>query len=86
MDNATLNQTSIEERVRKVIAETFHLSREEAQGELRMGSLAKWDSLGHMELVLKIENEFGLQFPNFVIAELVSVPAIARAIEESASS
>ena len=86
MDNATLNGTSIEERVRKVIAETFNLSREEAQGDLRMGSPAKWDSLGHMELVLKLENEFGLMFPNFVIAELVSVPAIARAIKETSSS
>ena len=81
MNNATLSETGIEERVRKVIAETFHLSPEEAQGEMRMGSPSSWDSLGHMELVLEIEKEFGLTFPNFAIADLVTVPAIVRAIE-----
>ena len=86
MDNLTHNETSIEARVRAVIAQAFRLSSEEAQGELRMGNPAKWDSLGHMELVMKIEKEFGIQFPNFVISELVSVPAITRAIEETASS
>lgn len=85
MNNATLESLTIDERVRKVIAETFRLSHEEAQSDLRMGSPSNWDSLGHMGLVMEIEKEFGLQFPNFVIAELVSAPAIVRTIEEIAS-
>ena len=86
MNDQTIDQTTVEERFRKIIRETFHLSPEEAQGELRMGNPSKWDSLGHMELVLEIEKEFGVTFPNFAIADMVSVPGIIRAIEESASS
>jgi acyl carrier protein len=88
MNNATLESLTIEtidERVRKVIAETFRLSHEAAQSDLRMGNPSNWDSLGHIELVLEIEKEFGILFPNFVIAELVSAPAIVRAIEEITS-
>lgn len=84
MNTATINETAIEERVRKIIRDTFHLSPEEARGELRMGSPSSWDSLGHMEMVLEIEKEFGVTFPNFAIANLTTVPAIISAIEERA--
>ena len=86
MDNATIEETAVEGRVRRIIQETFHLSHEEAQGEMRMGNPSKWDSLGHMELVLELEKEFDLTFPNFVIADLVSAAAIVRAIEERVAS
>jgi acyl carrier protein len=86
MEKATLSETEIEERVRRIIRETFQLSPREAQGELGMGNPSSWDSLGHMGLVLEIEKEFGLTFPNFVIADLVSVPAIVRAITNDAQS
>ena len=74
---------AIEARVRNVIARMFQLSPQEAEGELRMGNPPSWDSLGHMELILQLEKEFGLRFPNFAIAELVSVPAIVTAIKTS---
>jgi acyl carrier protein len=86
MNEPTLKESDIEQRVRKVIATSFHLSPEDAQDELRMGNPASWDSLGHMELVLAIETEFGVTFPNFVIAELVNVGAIVRAIQDRNAS
>ena len=72
----------IEERVRNIIAQVFHLSSDETQGELSMGSPGGWDSLGHMNLVMGLEKEFGFTFPTFVIADLVSMPAIVQAIRE----
>lgn len=86
MKKVGLNETEIEGRVRSVIAETFHLSMENSLGEIAMGNPSNWDSLGHMELVLQLEKEFGVTFPNFVIADLVSVPAIVREINDRQSS
>lgn len=85
MDNAA-KPLEIESRVRHIIALTFRLSPQAAQGELRMGNPASWDSLGHMELILELEKEFGVTFPNYVIAELVSVAAIVGAITDRTSS
>lgn len=82
MENVRFNESEIEGRIRRVIAETFRLSPEESQGPLGMGNPSSWDSLGHMELVMQLEKEFAVMFPNFVIADLVSVPAIVRAITE----
>ena len=71
---------AIDARVRKVIARSFQLSDAQAQGDLRMGALPQWDSMGHMGLVMDLEQEFGVQFPSFELAELQSVDAIVAAL------
>ncbi len=75
-----------ERRVRSVIARVFELTEGEAGGDLRMGSVPRWDSMGHMELIVEIENEFGVTFPTFAIAELTGVAEIVRAIDAQKGS
>jgi acyl carrier protein len=72
--------SDVESRVRAVIARLFSLSAEQAQGDLRMGNPPGWDSIGHMELLVAIENEFGIRFPTHRIAALVTVESIAEAV------
>ena len=71
---------ALDARVRAVIARTFQLSADQARGDLRMGSTPQWDSMGHMSLVMDLEQEFGVQFPSFELAELQSVDAIVAAL------
>jgi len=40
------------------------------------GTIAKWDSVNHIHLILAIEGEFGIQFSPGEIADLNSVGAI----------
>ena len=44
-------------------------------------TIAAWDSVRHLQLVLAIEEQFGLSFEAEMIPELTSVRAIASAIE-----
>jgi acyl carrier protein len=71
-----------EGRVRGVIARTFNLSAEQAKGPLAMNQLPAWDSLGHMQLVAALEQEFGLTFPAYAVSELTSVEAIVGVIAQ----
>jgi len=75
--------SDVEDRVRAVIARLFSLSLEQAQGDLRMGNPPSWDSFGHMELLVGIENEFGVRFPTHRIAALVTVESIAEAVRSA---
>jgi acyl carrier protein len=68
----------IEDRVRKTIIRTFNLSAEDAARELRMGNLPGWDSLGHMRLVVELEEEFGVSFPTYLLPEILDVDSIVR--------
>lgn len=67
-------------RVRETLARVFKLSAVEA-GDLCMGLHPLWDSMGHMQLIMALEKEFGLRFPTYEIAELLSTEAIIKAVE-----
>ena len=73
---------STEQRVRIVIENAFRLPSQPAL-EYAMGSLPGWDSIGHMQLVVALEQEFGLQIPSYALSEMVDVPAITRVIREN---
>ena len=74
---------SIESRVRSVLESTLGLSPEEAKGPLAMGSVAAWDSLGHMTLIAALEKRFHVRFPTFVLTEITSIDAICRELTAS---
>lgn len=85
MTNAS-SPPDIAGRVRKTIEKTFRVSDEIAPAEFRMGSLPGWDSLGHMRLVAELEEEFGVTFPAYLLAELLDVDRIVQEIENLQSS
>ena len=72
--------SDVGQRVRATLARVFQLSAADAQEDLRMGSLPRWDSMGHMQLIMEIEKEFGVTFPTYEIAELLSADAITNAV------
>ena len=72
----TRSDDEIEATVRSAIAKTFSLP---ADGDPRLGQ-PPWDSLGHMTLVVALEDAFGITFPTHAIAELTDVPAIVSAV------
>jgi acyl carrier protein len=43
-------------------------------------SIPSWDSAGHVNLILALEQEFGVTFDEDEVVELVSVEAIASAL------
>lgn len=72
----------IDRRVRETLARVFNLSAVEVTGDLSMGQLPQWDSMGHIQVLVEIEKEFGLTFPTYEMAELLSTEAIVRAVEK----
>ena len=68
-------------RVREILARVFQLSAAEAAADLRMGLHPRWNSMGHMQLIMEIEKEFGVRFPTYEIAELQSTESIIKAVE-----
>ena len=76
------HNSSTEHRVRETLVRVFHLSAAEAAGDLRMGQPPSWDSMGHMQVLVEVEKEFGITFPTYEIAELLSTDAIVNAVEK----
>ena len=74
---------ALEERVRALIGRTFGLGESDLAGELRMGGVPGWDSMGHMDLVVELEKEFKMTLSTPRIAEVVDVPSICKTVRDA---
>lgn len=72
----------IEERVKKVISNVFGIESHAISEETSPDTLGKWDSLGHMNLVFALEEEFNVQFNDIQIIEMLSYPLIICTLKE----
>lgn len=71
-----------EEKFRQTIIAALELSESAYHAELKIGDCAKWDSLGHIELIFALESEFDVRFLSDEIPELKSIPAIKKRLQE----
>ena len=79
----TTSETSIlTQRVRSLLAEAIQVPGEMVTPDLSFGDLPQWDSLGHMEVMLRLEEEFGVAIDAETIAQLISIPEICHFLED----
>lgn len=69
----------MQDRIRAVMAQIFNVEIGSISGDSSPETIERWDSLRHMQLVMAIEDEFGIQFADDDIPNLLS----PRAIEDT---
>ena len=69
----------MQERIKGVMAQIFNVDVNSITEDSSPESIERWDSLKHMQLILAIEDEFDVTFPDDDIPNLLST----RAIEDS---
>ncbi len=72
----------IEEKVKKVIGNVFGIDPKLISEKTSPDTLEKWDSLGHMNLVFALEEEFCIQFSDVQIVEMMNYPLIICTLKE----
>lgn len=73
---------SLNKDLRTLLADAFQVSLEEITPDLTFGDLPQWDSMGHMELMLRLEEAYGIEISAESIAELVSLPVILEKLSK----
>lgn len=73
------------ERVAKVVAAVFELSASEVSDDMALGRTRNWDSLRHMNLILALEEEFGIGFTDDEVIEMISVALILETLRAKLS-
>ena len=69
-------------RVQQIVADLFQQSPEKITPASSPDTIETWDSLQHLNLVLALEQEFGLQFTPEEIEQMLSVELIVDLLEE----
>jgi acyl carrier protein len=72
-------------QVRELIARTLGVDLSAVHDELAFGDLPEWDSLNHVELMLALEQELGVEIGPEEMVELGTVPAITQFAEAHGS-
>jgi acyl carrier protein len=70
------------DQVRALLEERFGLPPGTVTPDLAFGDVPQWDSLGHIELLIGLEEKFGVDVDIVLISELTSVPAICGFLKE----
>lgn len=75
--------TTLSVRVQKLIAEALQVPDDQINADLVFGDLPQWDSMGHMEVMLSLEEQFGIEIDAEIISSLTSVSAISSYLKEN---
>jgi acyl carrier protein len=70
------------ERIRRIAADVFEVAVDRIGPASSPDTIETWDSLHHLNLVLALEQEFGVQFTPEEIEQLLSVELVAALVKE----
>ena len=70
-------------QVQALLVESLRVPTGQVTSELAFGDLPQWDSMGHMEVMMALETQFGVEINADTIAALISIPAIVAYIQEN---
>jgi acyl carrier protein len=73
------------ERVRGIAADVLQVNRGSLNAESSPQSVENWDSVQHLNLVLALEEQFGVQFEPDEVDGMTSLGAIARLLSGKAA-
>lgn len=72
----------MEDRIKRIISKVFDVPEDRIGDDSSPDSIPKWDSLGHLNLVLSLESEFGISLLPEEAMEMLSVKLIRLILEE----
>jgi len=72
---------TIEERIKVIMAVVFEVQREEIYSEFSSETIESWDSLKHMNLVVALEEEFGIIFDDDEIIQMLNFALVVLTVK-----
>jgi acyl carrier protein len=76
-----MSSPQVPSSLRDILADILEISPDEVTPALGVGTVDSWDSFRHLQAILAIEGEYGVQFDPAKIAELTTVALIQTELE-----
>jgi len=77
-----MSQDKVNPKLAQIMAEVFHLSPQKISIDDNTDTIEEWDSLGHIQLILSVEETFNIKFSTELIPKLISVKAMQDALRK----
>ena len=72
--------------LRDILADVLEVSPEEITPDLTIDKVENWDSFRHLQAILALEGEYGVQFDPQRVPELTSVSLIQQELEKKGAA
>ena len=73
-----MKKSDIQVRIKNIISALMEIPVDQIKDDSSPDTIEVWDSLRHINLVMTLEEEFGVQFSDNEIAELINVIRIPQ--------
>lgn len=70
------------DKINDILIKIFKISRDQSEKNLGMKDITAWDSLSHMDLITRVEDEFKIQLSGDEIAEMTTFDSIRNIIKK----
>jgi acyl carrier protein len=77
-----MSSPQVPSSLRDLLADIFEIEPEEVTPELGVGTIDSWDSFRHLQAILAVEGEYGVQFDPQRIAELTTVAKLQAELDK----
>lgn len=72
----------MKERAYKVIANVMNVPADSVGDDSSPDTIEQWDSIKHMNLVLALEQEFGVQFDDEQVTDMLNAELVYETLKE----
>ncbi|MDR3746295.1 MAG: acyl carrier protein [Acidobacteriaceae bacterium] len=81
-----MSNEQIPASLRELLADIFEMAPEQITPELNMAVVENWDSFRHLQVILAIEGEYGVQFDPQRIPDLSSVALLLEELQKKGAA
>ena len=81
-----MNSQQVPSSLRDILSDILEIAPEQVTPDLSMGMVENWDSFRHLQAILAIEGEYGVQFDPQRIPELTSVLLLRQELEKKGAT
>ena len=81
-----MSSQQVPSSLRDILADILEISPEQVTSDLSIGMVESWDSFRHLQAILAIEGEYGVQFDPQRIPELTSVSLLQSELEKKGAA
>jgi acyl carrier protein len=75
-------EIEVDDRIKQVVANVFAVDVATVTEDASPDTVENWDSLGHMNLVVALEEEFHIQFSDEQMMEMLNLPLVVCVVKE----
>ena len=73
----------MEEKIKKIMANVFLIEESQIEKYASPAEIIQWDSIGHLNLITSLEEEFDIVFTDEQIIEMLNLPLVIEITKEA---